>query len=139
MFSNIDRILDSSIAKPVVKKAARKLKQYQYFMPSEYFLKLTRHESEVLGEMAEHITDSELGDDKKGDEYNNLILLSSILAMAEGIYLEDEDAAYHALRSVCVMCIANHLARKGLVACYYDNFTFGPEGLEKVIMERINE
>ena len=48
MFSNIDRILDSSIANPVVKKAARKLKQQQYFMPHEYFLKLTRHESEVL-------------------------------------------------------------------------------------------
>lgn len=139
MITNIDKILDSSLAKPVVKKAARKLQQLQYFVPSEYFSKLTRHESEVLGEMAEIITDDELSDDKKGDEYNNLILLASILAMAEGIYLEDEDAAYEALRAVCVMCIANHLGRKGFVVCYYDNFTFGPEGLDKVVMERINE
>jgi hypothetical protein len=139
MISNIDKILDSSIAKPVVKKAARKLKQLQYFMPSEYFLKLTRHESDVLGDMAQILTDEEISDDRKGDEYNNLILLASILAMAEGVYLEDEDMAYEAVRAVTVMCIANHLARKGLVACYYDNFTFGPEGLDKVIMERINE
>jgi len=139
MISNIDKILDTNIAKPVVKKAARKLKQHQYFMPSEYFVKLTRHESDILGDMAQILTDEEISDDKKGDEYNNLILLASILAMAEGVYLEDEDQAYEAVRAVTVMCIANHLHRKGLVACYYDNFTFGPEGLDKVIMERINE
>ena len=139
MITNLDRIIEGDIAHPIIKKAARKLKRDQYFMPSEFFLKLTRHDSEVLGEMAAILTDEELPDDKKGPEYENIILLASILAMAEGIYLEDEDAAYHALRAVCVMCIANHLGRKGLVACYYDNFTFGPEGLEKVIMERINE
>lgn len=139
MISNIDKILDTNIAKPVVKKAARKLKQHQYFMPSEFFVKLTRHESDVLGEMAQILTDEEISDDKKGDEYNNLIILASILALAEGVYLEDEDMAYEAVKAVAVMCIANHLHRKGLVACYYDNFTFGPEGLDKVIMERIND
>jgi len=139
MISNIEKILQTELTHPVVKKAARKLIKDQYFMPSEYFLRLTRHDSDVLGEMAQILTDEEISDDKKGDEYNNLIILASILAMAEGVYLENEDQAYEAVKTATVMCIANHLHRKGLVACYYDNFTFGPEGLDKVIMERINE
>ena len=139
MLSNIDNILEADIAHPVVKKAARKLKKDQYFMPSEFFLKLTRHDSEVLGEMAAILTDEEIPDAQKGDEYNNIILLASILSMAEGVYLETEDDAFEATRMAAIMCIANHLHRRGHVACYFDNFTFGPEGLEKVIMERINE
>jgi hypothetical protein len=139
MISNIEKILETEVAHPVVKRAARKLMKDQYFMPSEYFLRLTRHDSDVLGEMAQILTDEEISDDKKGNEYNNIIILASILAMAEGVYLEDEDQAYEAVKAAAVMCIANHLHRKGLVACYYDNFTFGPEGLNKVIMERINE
>jgi len=139
MLTNIDNILDADIAHPVIKKAARKLKKDQYFMPSEFFLKLTRHDSEVLGEMAAILTDEEIPDAQKGDEYNNIILLASILSMAEGVYLETEDDAFEATRMAAIMCIANHLHRRGHVACYFDNFTFGPEGLEKVIMERINE
>ena len=139
MITNIEKILETELTHPVVKKAARKLMKDQYFMPSEYFLRLTRHDSDVLGEMAQILTDEEISDDKKGNEYNNIIILASILAMAEGVYLEDEDQAYEAVKAAAVMCIANHLGRKGLVACYYDNFTFGPEGLDKVIMERINE
>lgn len=139
MLTNIDNILEADIAHPVIKKAARKLKKDQYFMPSEFFLRLTRHESEVLGEMAAILTDEELPDAQKGDEYNNIILLASILSMAEGVYLETEDDAFEATRMAAIMCIANHLHRKGHVACYFDNFTFGPEGLENVIMERINE
>lgn len=139
MLTNIDRILEADIAHPVIKKAARKLKRDQYFMPSEFFLKLTRHDSEILGEMAAILTDEELPDAQKGDEYNNIILLASILSMAEGVYLETEDDAFEATRLAAIMCIANHLHRKGHVACYFDNFTFGPEGLNKVVMERINE
>lgn len=139
MLTNIDNILEADIAHPVIKKAARKLKKDQYFMPSEFFLKLTRHDSEVLGEMAAILTDEEIPDAQKGDEYNNIILLASILSMAEGVYLETEDDAFEATRMAAIMCIANHLHRRGHVACYFDNFTFGPEGLEKVIMERINE
>jgi hypothetical protein len=59
--------------------------------------------------------------------------------MAEGVYLETEDDAFEATRMAAIMCIANHLHRKGHVACYFDNFTFGPEGLDAVVMERINE
>ncbi len=139
MITDLDRIIESDISLPVVKKAARKLKKEQYFMPSDFFIKLTRHESEVLGELAQIITDEDISDSDKGEEYNNLILLGTILAMAEGVYIDDEDAAYDAVRSVTIMCIANNLARKGYVCCYYDNFTFGPEGLESVIMERIND
>ena len=139
MITNLDRIIEGDIAHPIIKKAARKLKRDQYFMPSEFFLKLTRHDSEVLGEMAAILTDEELPDDKKGPEYENIILLASILSMAEGIYLETEDDCFEATRMAAIMCIANHLHRKGHVSCYFDNFTFGPEGFDKVVMERINE
>ena len=139
MISNIEKIIESNFAHPIIKKAARKLKKDQYFMPSEFFLKLTRHDSEVLGEMASILTDEEISDEKKGDEYQNIILLASILTMAEAVYLEEEDEVVSATRIAAVMCIANDLHRKGLVKCYYDNMTFGKEGEDNIIMERISE
>ena len=139
MIGNIDRILETNIAHPLIKKAARKLKSEQYFMPSEFFKKLTRHDSEILGEMASILTDEEIPDEKKGEEYQNIILLTSVLSMAEAVYLEEEDEILGAVRITAVMCIANHLHRKGLVKCHYENMTYGPEGMEKIIMERIRE
>lgn len=139
MISNIDKIIETDLAHPIIKKAARRLKKEQYFMPSDFFKKLTRHDSEILGEMASIITDDEIPDEKKGSEYQNIILLTSILSMAEAVYLEDEDDIVGAVRITAVMCIANNLHRKGLVKCFYENLTFGPEGQENIIMERIRE
>ena len=138
MIANINHIIEGEKCHPIVKKAARKLKRDQYFMPSEFFSRLTRNESEILGDMASVLTDDEIKDSEKGEEYNNLILLASVLSLAEGVYLETENGAYDAVRAITVMCIANHLGRKGQVVCYHDNFTFGPEGLDKIVMERIN-
>lgn len=138
MIANIDNIIDMDLAHPIIKKAARKLKKEQYFLPSDFFKKLTRHDSEVLGEMASILTDKEISEDKKGIEYQNIILLSYILSIAEGVYLEEEDI-FNAINITSVMCIANNMHRKGLVKCYYENLTYGPEGLENVIMERTRE
>lgn len=139
MITNIDKIIETDLAHPIIKKAARKLKKEQYFMPSEFFTKLTRHDSEVLGDMASIITDKDIPEDNKGYEYQNIILLASILSMAEGVYLDLEESVINITQIAAVLCIANNLHRKGLVKCNYENMTFGPEGMEKVIMEKFNE
>lgn len=140
MIADIDKILETNIAHPVVKKAARKLKRDHYFHPSEFFTKLTRHDSEVLSEMAAIITDKDDPlNESKSYQYQNMILLSAILSMAEGVYLDEEDEIVEATRIVSVMCIANNLHRKGLVKCHYDNMTFDPAGLNDIIMERLDK
>ena len=139
MITDLQKVLDTDVAHPVVKKAARRLLKTQYFTPADFFKKLTRRDSEVLGEMATILTDSEVTDDCKGSEYENMIMLASILSMAEGVYLEDEDEIYKAVKAVAIMCIANYLHRQGAVSCYYKNFTFGDEGDDRIIMERLDE
>lgn len=135
MIANIDNIIDMDIAHPIIKRAARRLKKEQYFLPSSFFKKLTRHDSEVLGEMASILTDKGVPEEKKRLEYQNIILLTFVLTIAEGIYLDDSDII-NAVNITAVMCIANNMHNKGLAKCYYENLTYGPEGSDNIIMER---
>ena len=139
MLLDLDRILKSEFPHRIVKRAGLKLRSEQYFMPSKFFRQLTDHDSEILGEWASVVSDIDLDDNEKADEYSQLILLSQILAMAEGVYIESDEGNYQAIKRAVIMCIANNLHRKGLVKCYYDNLTFGDEGLDLKIMERLDD
>lgn len=136
---DVNKLLDSPIPHPIIKKAIRKLKKDGYYLPGDFFRKLTDHESEVIGEWATVAADDETPESEKEAEYSQLILLAQILSFSESVHLDTEQDVYKAVRGVIVMSFANHLHRKGLARCHYDNLTFGPEGEDLVVMERLDD
>lgn len=134
-----NKVLNSSLPHRIVKKAARKMKREMYFLPSSFFKSLTDHDSEILSEWAGVISDNTLSDESKTYEYQQMIILSQILSMAEGVPVETEDDAIKVMRQASIMCIANNLHRKNLVRCYYNNLMFGDDGKNLVVMERLDD
>lgn len=137
MIPDLDKILKSNFAHRIIKRAGKKLQKEMYYTPSRYFRQLTDHDSEILGEWSSVISDVDIPDSEKDDEYQQLILLSQILSMAEGVYTNNDEDDYQVLKRTVVMCIANDMHRKGLVKCFYDNLTYGVEGDDLNVMERL--
>jgi len=136
---DIKKIIESDVSHRLVKKAGRKFLREMYFTPATFFRQLTDHDSELLSEWASVIADVDLPDGEKYEEFQQMILITQILAIAEGVYLESEESTVNAIRAAAVMCVSNNLHRKGLVRCFYDNLTFGEDGLDLKIMEKLDD
>lgn len=136
---DLDKMLESNIPHPLVKKVIRKFRRDQYFTPGEFFGKLTGHDSDVLSDWVNVITDDEISERDKNEECLQVVLLTQILALAEGVYIDDEDDYVKAIKAFTVMATANNLHRKSLVLCYYDNLSFGDDAADKIIMQRLDE
>jgi len=124
---------------PIVLKALKQLRGSMYFTPGSFFLSLDESESEILFSISERISDDQFNQSSGNlSDYQTVILLSSILSTAEGIYLETEEEITLSVKSVVIMCYANQLHRKKLIKCYYDKFTFDSANQDEIIMERLD-
>ena len=67
----------------------------------------------------------------------NLLLITEMLAQAEGLASESHDQLHHRCNTMIGYITIESLKRKGMVKVYYENMSFGEEFAKKVIVERV--
>lgn len=71
-------------------------------------------------------------------QYNDLILISEMLATGEGCDASQNlDDFNDRMNHLVTLLICESLGRKGMVKLYHENFSFHPDMMEKIIVEKI--
>ena len=98
----------------------------------------------TVGDFLRGISDSDLQTLIHGLEdgdklYADYILISMMLAQAEGVQSpEDDDGFAEQVDRLVMMLSVESLARKGLVRIYHDNLSFGADMDDKIVCEKID-
>ena len=86
----------------------------------------------------------EITEDSNSDEFEEVVLLTGILATAEGVHVDmnpESDKAAEELTAKCNQLIMlfnlESLARKGMVKLYYENISFGEDMGDKLLVEKL--
>jgi hypothetical protein len=84
-----------------------------------------------------------IAEDDESDSFSEIIVLSSMLAMAEGLdsELDDDkmDVITERVNQLIMLLACESLHRKGLVKFYRENISFGEDMKDRVIVEKLND
>jgi len=81
---------------------------------------------------------NEICDDENHPNFEEIILISEMLAAAEGTNIGGTPEVHQRLHLFITWMAIESLKRKGLVKVYYENISFGDDMGEKIIVEKIN-
>ena len=98
----------------------------------------------VVGTFIKEMSDSDLYalnaklDTDNEDKYNDLLLMSEMLATGEGCDSSKSVEGFaERMRQLMSLLLCESLSRKGLVKVNYDNMSFHDDMLDKIIVEKI--
>lgn len=74
--------------------------------------------------------------DTESDGFENLMLIAMMLTAAEGI-ATTEKQIHRSINALIVMLTSESLRRKGLVKVHHQNFSFGDDADNKIVLEKI--
>jgi hypothetical protein len=81
---------------------------------------------------------NEICGDENHPNFEEIILISEMLAAAEGTNIGGTPEVHQRLNLFITWMAIESLKRKGLVKVYYENISFGDDMGEKIIVEKIN-
>lgn len=111
----------------ITRQTAQNLLKNPYMTPADFFRGLTNSDLTVLSIMMEMMNTDE-------ESLENLLLLSLMLAAAEGVAVDSEEEARSNLHFLCIVITGESLKRKGLVDINYDKLSFGADMAREKIM-----
>ena len=133
-YLNYDNILKSETTSPTIRLLAATLQKTPYLTVGDWLMSLGERSFQEIFELAEESEDNE-----HCYETEQLLLLTLMLSHAEGTNLPNDDmeGMNRQLMTMRQLIIITSLGRKGLVRCYYENFSLGEDMLDKPIVERL--
>jgi len=108
---------------------AADLMKNQYMPIGDFIKSLSDNSLEQLNEICE---------DENHPNFEEIILISEMLAAAEGTNVGGTPEVHQRLNLFITWMVIESLKRKGLVKVYYENISFGDDMGEKIIVEKIN-
>lgn len=127
---NYDILLKSKDVSSVTKLLATKLKENPYTTVGDYLQSLSDSDVETL------LTN--IDGDETEKNYSDVILISEMLATAEGLdSSKDFDGMVKRTHYLVGFLTIESLRRKGLVKIHYENMSFGDELGDKIIVEKL--
>lgn len=133
---NIDRVIADKSMLSVTRMLAVDLQQHPYLSVGDFLKGLSDGDLDTLLQVC---------DDEESPHFPELIVISSMLAQAEGIADEaiDEKEFIKVLQKRIGALIGfiaiESLYRRGLVELYRENFSFGEDMQDKLIVKKIEE
>lgn len=128
---NLEKIAYEKDMSPVTRTLALDLMKNPYLSPGDYFQSLTDAELSILLEMVESKDDGTLENEAE------VLLLSQMLARAEGVVTDSIDEIVNHMSYLAMLVASVSLARKGLVKVNYENLSFGSDMMDKIVVEKI--
>jgi len=126
---NYGKVLHEESFLPVTRLLAADLMKNQYMPIGDFIKSLSDDSLEQLNEIC---------DDENHPNFEEIILISEMLAAAEGTNIGGTPEVHQRLHLFITWMAIESLKRKGLVKVYYENISFGDDMGEKIIVEKIN-
>ena len=126
---NYGKVLHEESFLPVTRLLAADLMKNQYMPIGDFIKSLSDNSLEQLNEICE---------DENHPNFEEIILISEMLAAAEGTNVGGTPEVHQRLNLFITWMAIESLKRKGLVKVYYENISFGDDMGEKIIVEKIN-
>jgi hypothetical protein len=121
----LDKIIQSRGLSSIVKQLAQELKVNPYKTVGSFFDNLSNVDLDILMEKLDR------------EDFEELLLITELLARAEGAGANDLEQITHNFNVMTVMIAGEALARKGLVEAYHYNMSFGEDSKDKPIFKPI--
>lgn len=127
---NYDGIIKAPLLMECTRDLARTLRHNPYLTLGDYMNEMP---SVVLNELLE------VADDETHEHFDELVLISEMLARAEGLDASQNDAESLKRLKVLMSIIAvEGLYRKGMIRAFRENYSFGEDMLTKIVAQRID-
>lgn len=110
----------------VTRLLAASLQQTPYMHPGMFIKDLTDTDLQTL---LDHV-------DPEHSSFENMMLIALMLTAAEGIATTNEQV-HRSINAMIVMLSSESLRRKGLVKVHHQNFSFGEDADNKIVLEKI--
>lgn len=128
---NYDGIIKAPLLMECTRDLARTLRHNPYLTFGDYMNEMP---SAVLNELLE------VADDESHEHFDELVLISEMLARAEGLDASQNDAESLKCLKVLMSIIAvEGLYRKGMIRAFRENYSFGEDMLTKIVAQRIDD
>jgi hypothetical protein len=113
---------------PTIRLFAIDLQKQPYISPGDWFQSLSDNSlDELLG----------LVDDESEDSLSQQLLLTQMLARAEGVITNDMEQIRQQLGMFQMLVAGTGLGRKRMAKVYYENMSFGEDMIDKTILEKL--
>ena len=126
---NYQKVLNEDAFLPVTRLLAADLIKSQYMSIGDFIKALRDNTLEEL---------NEISGDENHPHFEEIILLSEMLAAAEGTNFGGVREVHQRLNMFITWLIFESLKRKGLVKIHYENLSFGDDMADKIVVERID-
>lgn len=135
--ANLEKVVGDVEYLPIVRLTAAGLISNPYNTVGNWLQNVANGDLNDLLEIINEQHDAyELDPDAMIDAYDNIVLLTLILAQSEGVDLEDFDDLHDNVGILSILLTTEGLARKGLVDIMYDQVSFGSEFRDVVVAKR---
>jgi len=124
---NYENILKTKDLLPMVRLLAADLMANPYMTLGSYFQTAKDTDLELILEASE---------DEEDERLSDILLMSMMLAKAEGVESEDFDDVYKHLNAFITLAAVASLDRKDLIDANYDNMSFGEEFSKHIVAKR---
>lgn len=125
---NYHKVLHQETFLPITRLLAADLIKSQYMSIGNFIKLLKDHSLEELNEISE---------DENNPHFEEIILITEMLAAAEGTNLGGAPQVHQRLSLFTTWLIFESLKRKGLVKIHYENLSFGYDMADKIVVEKI--
>ena len=124
---NYDKIVKHKEFLSVTRMLAVDIMKNPYMTPADFLKALSNEELETL---------MEISDDDEHERMDEIMLISEMLATAEGLPAANLDVATQRVNQFCVFLVLESLSRKELVNVKYENMSFGDDYKDAIIAEK---
>ena len=124
---NYDKIVKHKEFLSVTRMLAVDMMKNPYMTPADFLKALSDEELQTL---------MEISDDDEHERMDEIMLISEMLATAEGLPAANLDVATQRVNQFCVFLVLESLSRKELVNVKYENMSFGEDYKDAIIAEK---
>lgn len=126
-YVNFKRVAEQSDFLAITKFLAMRLMDNPYIKVSDFLQQLSNEDLQTL---------LEISDDEENERLEEVILISEMLAVGEGLDSANAEVSMERTNQFAVFLVLESLKRKGLVKLHYENMSFGEDFKDKVIAEK---
>jgi hypothetical protein len=127
---NYDRVINEKDLLAVTRLLAVDLKNNPYKSVGDFMRELSDSDLDIL---------SGLCDDTECEKFAEILLISEMLARAEGLDPANLKDSHTRTSTMVGFITCESLFRKGLVKIYHENMSFGDDQKNKILVERIGD
>lgn len=129
---NLQNVKESYEHSAVVRLLAASLIDNPYYTIGNFFKNLSNDDLNSLLEKTEAI-----GSEEEDIGVEDLVLITMMLAQAEGNPITDEEELAKCVSVMSVFIAGTSLARKGFVKAFYENMSFGQDMMKAIIFKKL--